>query len=534
MNTLKDKNVYKICYCILAALLLSVILQKTYVTIAYDTPKELREMNTVAFAYQFAHGNNLYAPSTLERTTPPLATSMYGLLVPLIMSPFVRLLSFTPLNALQICELLTLIVEVIGAVSFYRLVRRKTESPLLSIAGTLLFYSCYWRYSVNGGAFPDQWGVSLSIILADMLHSDGQRQHFRPVLYGICITALFYIKQYFVLCIIGLCIYLLISSRKDLIRFILYGFVMGCISVVLVYILFPMYFSKTFPIAQGQTLTGDFSYSYMQIYRLSVYYGPVVLFAITGILITLYRMIRHKRLQHLVTYEMCQIIFILPFLLRIAENQGTNYTYYLQLWWPYIILCGITSTALIRTSVNEYSAKIQKKNPYMICSALIFTLTAMSILKIYPSYRCDFMTDEQQEAWDTAYHMLDQYSADGDILVSMVLSGYCLENQIDTSNYGQAEFNNTHNLENYKGNKLWRNIPFFRYTEPLLQKNISYNETVKERMYHKDYSCIALVYPGEYHLTESDLVNAGYYPALALELMTGSQSWYTVFYTPTD
>lgn len=77
MNTLKDKNVYKICYCILAALLLSVILQKTYVTIAYDTPKELREMNTVVFAYQFAHGNNLYAPSTLERT-PPLPQVCMG------------------------------------------------------------------------------------------------------------------------------------------------------------------------------------------------------------------------------------------------------------------------------------------------------------------------------------------------------------------------------------------------------------------------------------------------------------------------
>lgn len=309
---------------------------------------------------------------------------------------------------------------------------------------------------------------------------------------------------------------------------------MGCASVALVYLFFPLYFSETFPIAQGQTLTGDASYSYMQIYRLSLYYGPAVLFAVTGILITLYRIIRHKHLKSFVTYEICQIIFILPFVFRIAENQGTNYTYYLQIWYPYIILCGMASVVLIKESASTFSAKIQKRIPVIICNALIFLLTAISIIEIRPSFRCDFMTNEQREAWTTASHMLDRYSAEGDILVSIVLSGYCLENQIDTSNYGQAEYNNIQNLENYQGNKLWRNIPFFHYTESLLQKNITYNETVKERMYHKDYSCIALVYPGEYHLTEADIINAGYYPASAMELVTGSQSWYTVFYTPID
>lgn len=98
MNFKKEKLIYKICYCLLAALFLSVILQKLYITVAYDTPKELREMNTAVFAYQFANGNNLYSPTMLENAIPA-ATSIYGLLVPLIMSPFVRLFTFTPPHA---------------------------------------------------------------------------------------------------------------------------------------------------------------------------------------------------------------------------------------------------------------------------------------------------------------------------------------------------------------------------------------------------------------------------------------------------
>ncbi|MCM1386030.1 MAG: hypothetical protein NC231_01780 [Bacillus sp. (in: Bacteria)] len=116
----------------------------------------------------------------------------------------------------------------------------------------------------------------------------------------------------------------------------------------------------------------------------------------------------------------------------------------------------------------------------------------------------------------------------------MLLSDYCLEQGIETSNYGQAEYNNMHNLDNYKNNKLWRNIFLFAYTDELLQQNISYNQTVKDNISRQSYHCIALVYAGEYHLAEDDILNAGYRIAAAKELQTGNQCWYTIFYTLPD
>lgn len=139
-----SKMISLCCYCLLLVLFLYFVLQQSYFIVAHNTPKELREMNTVAFAYRFAHMDNPYSASALKYDIP-VVTSIYGLLVPLFMSPFIRLLSFTHLSALQICELLTLITELIGTLIFYRLLFRKNKNHLLSLVGALLFHTCYWR-----------------------------------------------------------------------------------------------------------------------------------------------------------------------------------------------------------------------------------------------------------------------------------------------------------------------------------------------------------------------------------------------------
>ncbi|MCM1122979.1 MAG: glycosyltransferase family 39 protein, partial [Eubacterium sp.] len=538
----QKKSVMKIisfcCCSFLLILFTYFILWQAYSVIVFSAPKELREMNTVALARHFAYMDNPYSVSTLTRNTP-VVTSIYGLLVPLLMSPFIRLFSFTSLSTLQICELLTLIVELIGTFCFYKVIIRKTKNHLAALIGALLFHTCYWRYSVFGGTFPDQWGLTLSILLLDLLYTDEQKKHYRPLLYAGCMVALFYIKQYFVLLVIGLCIYLFVLSKKDLLKLIAYGILMGGLSVIVVYFLFPLYFSEVFPIAHGQTITGDPAYSLMQVIRLSLYYAPVALPAFIGIVQNLYDMIRHKRSRDKFTYDFCQIIFIFVPLFYIAENQGTNYTYYLQLWYPYLILYGVIFAA------NSLERLLQKcNNPIcfhhprtllpLIGSIAICMSAVLALIKVIPSYRSEPMTQKQQEAWNHAYNMLDQYSADGEILVSMLLSDYCIEHDIPTSNYGQAEYNNRSNLENYKNNKLWRNIFLFDYTEDLLQQNISYNQSVRDKVYARSYRCIALVYTGEYHLTDDDLINAGYQATASEELTAGAQCWHIVFYTLID
>lgn len=250
-------------------------------------------------------------------------------------------------------------------------------------------------------------------------------------------------------------------------------------------------------------------------------------------------MIKHKHSRGKITYEFCQIIFIFLPLFIIAQNQGTNYTYYLQLWYPYVIFYGIVFASEVLGYLQqkyENSLCINDSKVFLpiICSIAVCFLIALSLIRILPFYRGESMTQEQQKAWNNAYNILDYYSSDGELLVSMLLSDYCLERGITTSNYGQAEYNNINNLENYKNNKLWRNIFLFDYTEHILQQNISYNQTVRDKLYSQSYSCIALVYAGEYHLAEDDFISAGYHVVASEELISGTQYWHTVFYALTD
>lgn len=537
-NILLWEKIYHGCCCLLLIVFGYFLLQKICFIIEFDTPKELREMTSVAVAHQFAYGKNPYAYSVLKNEIPSV-TSIYGLLTPLLMAPFICLFSGDSLSALQICQMLTLFVEVMGTFFSYRLLFRRTGNILLSLCGAFLIHTCYWRYSAFGGAFPDQWGLTLSVILMDLILADEKKSHYRPFFYALIVIGLFYSKQYFILILPGMCVYLLLYSRKDLIRFLIYGGFLGCLSVAVVYLLFPLYFAEVFPIAHGQTITGNPAYSLAQIKKLSLYYAPVVAFAVIGGMMNLYNVIRTRRLRGKVTYELCQIIFILPPLFCIAENQGTNYTYYLQMWYPYMILYGTFYAAVFSKDLyHRWKDAASHGMKQAVLSGMSFLLICclclISLLRVLPSYCCHGLSQKQRQSWQNAYDILDRYAGEGEILVSMVLSNYCIERGIETSNYGQAEYNNLQNLENYKDSKLWRNIFLFAHTEAILQKNISYNQLIKDKIYDHSYCCIALVYPGEYHLEEDDLIKAGYQVTAAEELATGEQNWYTVFYTLVD
>lgn len=521
------------CLCIVWCLFIGIVFQKGYVIFAYDTPKEVREINTIVFADHFARGDNLYAVSNLDNDIPA-ATSMYGFLVPIILAPFIRFLGFTHLNALQICELITLIVEVVGALSFYRFLCRKTSYNLLSVIGMVFFYYCYCRYNGFGGAFPDQWGLSLSVVLMDILHKDRTRNMCRPGIYAAMIIALFYIKQYFVFAVIGLCVYFLLCLRKDFKRLALYGIGGGAISVFLVYWIFPLYFSEALPIGQGQTNASNITYSFAQIRVLNEVYKGVIFFIILNIFVILYQMIKKRGIKKEFSYEVCQLVCILLPTLYIGQNTGTCYTYFLQLWYPYVVACGIVSAAAIINHVRSLCTREIVLYCYMIFSiAILFSFNQM--LRSFPFFKCRFMTDEEISAWENAYSILEEYSSKGEILVPMLLSNYCLEKDMETADYGQAQFNSEENLQNYRDSKLWTNLFLVKYTEALLEKNIFYNNVqIKNSIANRTYSCIAVTSAGDYWLEEDDLIGAGYCVLQTENLPSGGAVWNVTFYVRSD
>ncbi len=517
------------CWGVMWLLFAAIVLQKGIVIFAYGTLQEVREMNAVVFADCFAHGNNLYAVSNLDNSIP-VPTSMYGFLVPLIMAPFIRLLSFTGLNSLQICELVTLAVEITGALFFYRLLYRRTSQRLSAAVGMVFFYYCYYRYNGFGGAFPDQWGLSLSVILMNMLYEDKARNTYRPGLYAAVIIALFYIKQYFVFAVFGLCVYLFFYSKEAFKKLLLYGIGEGVISVLLIYWIFPLYFSEALPIGQGQTSASNILFSIGQMKVLNKVYMGVIVFGILYLFITLYRMIKKEGQKKEISYELCQLVCILPFTIYIAQNEGANHIYYLQLWYPYVIACCITAMGAVIDMIKTWqSLKIRLFCYILCCASVLFSLDQM--LRVFPFFQCYVMTKEDKAAWERSYQVLEKYAGKGQILVPMLLSNYCLENGIATSDYGQAQYNSPDNLENYKTSRLWPHLFLVKYAEPILEKNIYYNTvTIKEAVSNQEYSCIALTSLGDYWLAQGEVVDAGYRILQTESLPSGKQRWEVTFY----
>ena len=514
---LENKIVKKTLTVGLFLLLLFLAGIKLYSAASFNSPHEFRETNIVAFAKMFAEGKNPYSLSTLNEEIP-VVTSQYGFLVPLLLAPFVKIGRIFGFSHLQVCQIITIIVELLGALLAYLIILKNSKNSLLSIAGTIVIYSCYWRYAAFGGTFPDQYGVTLSLLLLYFVNSLKESKRHNYICIIIICIMLFYVKQYFVFNIVGLSVYLFFYSRRDFLKFIIYGTIFGVISAVLVTKIFPLYFPEAIVLTSGTVGNAGWEYSLKQIKTIGWKFYPLISVAYVALIcaytLSLVRKFKSKseyEKQKLPSYATVQSICILPIVIVLSLNIGTYWTYYLQLWWIYVIL-----------TVFEKMPELHAKS---IVSAFFLAITLMRIAPLVVEKPLNL---EQKHNWEITYKFLDHYSRQGDILVSPHLSAYCLEHQISTSDYGQAEFNSSGNLNRYLKNKIWSIV--FPKTELILTKNITYNDKILENIKNQKYSAVVLTDMGRYWLKEEDLEKSGYKKTNEFILVTGTQHWKTIFY----
>lgn len=508
-------------------ILIIMTLLKGYTVFIYDWPQEFREMATVKLANDFSKGINPYSIDLLQADDLPVINNMYGFLVPLVMSLFISVLrEISCISALQICELVTLGVEVIGLVFAYKEVFIKTGRQDIAIWSAISIFACYWRYSPVGGAFPDQFGLTLSLIIVYYITKCEEERKCNPVLCAIFVIILFYIKQYFVFIALSIFIYFCINySLKRAISFVVSGALLGAISIIVVNYIFPLYFTETIPLAQGQTSTGNWQYSLMQIIKLlGKSFAINTIFFIVAIVCAFYYIKKRQEKIKVISIELLQVFCVVPFVFYIAQNTGTIYTYYLQLWVPYIVICSMVGIDSVLKLIKKPNIKLFLAIPLCIS----FVISCKWNMKWI---RQPLLNKKQIADWNKAYQILNDYASNGEILVSPHLSNYCLDNEIYTAEYGQAEFNTNYNLENWENNYIWRNI--FPYGKDILVGNLMYREKIHNKIIAAEYECIALTSSGNYEIPVdniSELTEGKYYLIDKLILDMGNQEWETYFY----
>lgn len=534
LSFLNNDKIECFLFCSAVLLLFILIGLKFYSVLIINIPHELRETNMVAFAKSFADGNNLYSFSALNHEVPP-ATSQYGLLVPLLLAPFVKIGGIFGVEALRIAQLATIFIEISGLLLVYLIIMKNCGSRLFAIFGVIVSYSCFWRYAAFGGAFPDQWGLTFALLMTYCVIRFEQQKQYKVIVYALMCVVMFYIKQYFVFNAVGLSVYLFFySSKRDFAKFVLWNTIFGVGSVICVVKIFPLYFPEAIALTSGAVGDAGWSFSLVQIKNMAFHYYPLVsVIYICFVFLQIFKLVDKKCKKSEVCenikgkFLFVQSICILPIVTVLSRNIGTYYTYYLQLWWIYVILYVFVNFPDVVSFVAD---KMSNKIKYSKQLALIF----VSLISIFTVRQCLPIVVEKpldvamQNNWEVALNIMDVYRNKGEMLLSPHLSAYCLEHDIPTADYGQAEFNSAGNLKHFKNRWLYPEI--FPETEKILLKNIEYNRLVKEKVKNREYALIALTDMGKYSLTEEEIEVSGYKKMEEIILVTGKQKWKTRFY----
>lgn len=493
IDNCKLKKIDNIISIIIIAAMCIAVSFEVYMIITYIHPEEFREMNGVAVAKYFAEGKNPYSKALLDCELPIL-TNVYGFLAPLLWAPFVKLFDVLGgVPALPVCQILSVLLQISGTVFFYKAARNKVQSKALSSLATFFFFSCYWRYLAWGGAFPDQLGMLFLAILLFISTRDDLNHMWNPISYVILIILMFYTKQYFILVIPAVFFYLFENAGfKKALTFAVEGLAVGIASIILVDLVFPLYFPESFPITQGSTIPLSFSWPLSQLLYLSTKrYLYFVLMSLVAIAVVIYQIVKKQDIDSIdKSLGLNGAILTLPFVIFIARNDGTYYTYFLQLWIPFVILLGMDMTSRILRylfSENRNNLGIRTKR----CIVIVMTL-----LLVYSTYSVRWFIISRPENraqaadWQEIYSLLDEYSVQGDILVPPFLTNYTLANDIYAYDYGHAEYNTVTSYNAWKNSGLYSFL--FPETGIILEKNIKYVDTVHDELQEGKYSIVVL------------------------------------------
>ena len=531
LNFLNSRKIEWFLFCSAVLLLVVLIGLKFYSVLIINIPHEFREVNLVAFAKSFADEKNLYSFSALKEEIPP-ATNQYGLLVPLFLAPFVKIGEIFGVEALRIAQLATIFVEIVGLLLVYLIIMKNCGNRLFAIFGAIVSYSCFWRYAAFGGAFPDQWGLTFALLMTYcVIRFEQQKQH-KVIVYALMCVVMFYIKQYFVFNAVGLSVYFIFYfSKRDFAKFVLWNTIFGAISALWVVKIFPLYFPEAIALTSGAVGDAGWSFSLVQIKNMAFHYYPLV--SVIYICLVFLQIVKlaDKKFEKSEVGEnlkgkflFVQSICMLPIVAVLSRNIGTYYTYYLQLWWIYVILyVFINLSDVVSFVADKISHRIKYSKRLIEILLLLISVFAVSHLIVEKPLNYSQIND-----WKKAYGIMNIYHNKGEILVSPHLSAYCLEHNIQTSDYGQAEFNSVGNLNNFKNHWLYPEI--FPETERILLKNIEYNRQIKEKVKNREYVLIALADMGKYSLTKEEIEASGYKKMEEIILVTGTQKWKTKFY----
>lgn len=412
---------------------------------------EVREGVCLEMAKLFAEGINPY--NYVEGTSYP--AYMYGWVLPFLLSVFYRIgLEHVSL----IAELLMLIIEIIGCITFYKILSEIYRvKRVIALFGALCFTTVFWRYTIFAGLMPDSLGVTVIVALMYLTLKDERSGKYRIFMYAMIYVLLFYLKIYFAVLALGHAIYLKkYDGWKTAITFVAQGIVMGGVSIIFVRLLFPTFFTINMYLL---TIFNSYSFEnfFWQFVILGKYYLPLYI----TYLLMLYECIRRK---NVISYEIIQSLVSFLFIIVLGQSDGATYTYFLQLWIPYLII------VFVRFWDSHF--ELLHKKRFGIPVAIASLYMCMFLLPEFSFYSPPNWSEEL-EVKRELYEFIDDYDDVNKIKISPYsLALYCVERNIAHDEYGHSNAYNEKLLKTVRENS--NDGIIFPYAEQLIEEYLDY------------------------------------------------------------
>ncbi len=508
-------------------------------------PNEYREAANVDLTLSIIHGDNPYSLANLESSKPGLVFQ-YGALFSLLVAGVHFIVPFIDVTALH--YIVAFICVMSAAVMASAMAREHTKTLLPCVSVFLFTVVCTWRYGYIN-AVPDTLGVTLLVLVLFVeTRRDLKAKEFIEALISV---AVFYTKQYFVVIALSLFIYKLIIDKKACVRLTISGLVLLAVSVALIHIWCPLYFTYSLLVVHGVSgqSTGAtapvFSFIGLNgtsgVVAASEYNEPpsgwlfelqqvkslagIFIFIFAGMAVGVIKAFRCRTpsfpgsrlfVIHSGTAALA--------LLYLGQNDGAWLSYYLQILMPTVIIYAFIS--MERLCLDD-----RLKKPYLAA------FTGMLLFMVmFTVYRCDGRlpvydkSDEAKRVWDKAYGYCDLYAGNGEILYVAPLGFNALSNGRYLYDNGHEMAINEDFYEEYKSSSFYRTV--FPYAGAVMEQHLAYRDEMREKVRQQGYSLVTAV-PGYETIADSSLLKrSGYELIDTLTLDMGRTGFDVEFWAP--
>ena len=490
----------------------------------HGLPQELREGVTVKIAVEFAKGNNPYSVEYNELNVPVI--NHYGWFTAAFLSIFIRIGKiFTLARPEIICTIVTLGVIAMGCVAVWAAIFTHSSNLYLATIASEVALSCYWRLGFNGGSFPDSYGLTLSLILLWVVERDIKYNKYRYLVYILLVILMFYTKQYFVLCGVGILIWLLFQDRKVALKYMVLGAISGIISIIIVNTALPLYFTEAL-LYSGITNTSDHNIEYAktQFQFLFQGYEPMFIVIICFVISFIIDKERRPNIKahsiYVARYDVIMMLLGSIACCRIGQHGGARYSYYLQIWIPYVVSV---------SCVCAYQILKNSRGSRQYASVLVMLVLLLTSKTCSTFFAPNYIGAENIKNWKEAYALLDSYS-EGDgtkLLLGDPMSFYAIDHDYEAYDYGSTEYAYQGLLDNI--NPFIKNL--FIKADWLIERVEETRREAKRKIVNGEFTCMVILNGNPCGITNEYVDNTGKYELYSeTVLQTGGQRWPAYIY----